>query len=250
MSPTGRRDHDGERYRAILETAARLICERGYEGTSMQEVAAACRMTKAGLYHHIQSKEQLLAAIMSYGMDMFEQQVLAQVKDIADPVERLRACMRRNIHLVTRDLSKEVTIILHEHATLHGEAREYIDGRKKRYVRFLETSFAEAVREGRMRTIDPTVAAFSFLGQVLWIYKWFRPDGRLTDEQIADGMVDVFFHGLLPRQGTVQAAVQGTVQAAVQPRQGPLTQDAGTQQEAGAQQAPAAPVVPLFGGKA
>ena len=41
--------------------------------------------------------------------------------------------------------------------------------------------------------MDPTVGAFSFLGMVLWIYKWFKPDGRLTDEQIADGMVDMLF---------------------------------------------------------
>jgi AcrR family transcriptional regulator len=197
MSSAGRKDGD-ERYRAILETAARLFCERGYEGTSMQEVAAACQMTKAGLYHHIQSKEALLLAIMSYGMDLFEQRVLAQVKDIPDPLVRLRETLQRNVHLVTRDLSKEVTIILHEHATLHGEGREFIDGRKKRYVRFLETTIAEAVREGKLRPVDPTVAAFSLLGMVLWVYKWFRPDGRLTDEQLADGMVDLLLNGLLP----------------------------------------------------
>ncbi|MFB1478895.1 TetR/AcrR family transcriptional regulator [Corallococcus sp. RDP092CA] len=194
MTPTGRRPDEGERYRTILETAARLICERGYEGTSMQEIAAACRMTKAGLYHHIQNKEQLLFAIMNYGMDVFEEQVLAPVQDVADPVERLRQCMRQNIHLVTSGRSKEVIIILHEHATLTGEAREYIDRRKKRYVRFLEDSFAEAHRQGRLRgAVDPTVAAFSFLGMILWVYKWFKPDGRLSEEQIADGMVELLF---------------------------------------------------------
>src|SRR5690242_16723444 len=139
---SGRKQEDGERYQAILETAARLICERGYEGTSMQEIAAACRMTKAGLYHHAQNKEQLLFDIMSYGMGAFEQQVLEQVREIPDPVERLRECMRLNIHLVTGGCSKEVIIILHEHATLTGEARAFIDGRKKRYVRFLEDSFS------------------------------------------------------------------------------------------------------------
>ncbi|CAM4365989.1 TetR/AcrR family transcriptional regulator [Corallococcus exiguus] len=194
MTPTGRKPDEGERYRAILETAARLICERGYEGTSMQEIAAACRMTKAGLYHHIQNKEQLLFAIMNYGMDVFEEQVLAPVQAVADPVERLRQCMRQNIHLVTSGRSKEVIIILHEHATLTGEAREYIDRRKKRYVRFLEDAFAEANRLGRLRgVVDPTVAAFSFLGMILWVYKWFKPDGRLTEEQIADGMVELLF---------------------------------------------------------
>ncbi|NOK08053.1 TetR/AcrR family transcriptional regulator [Corallococcus exercitus] len=196
MTPTGRKPDEGERYRTILETAARLICERGYEGTSMQEIAAACRMTKAGLYHHIQNKEQLLFAIMNYGMDVFEEQVLGPVQDVADPVERLRQCMRHNIHLVTSGRSKEVIIILHEHATLTGEAREYIDRRKKRYVRFLEDAFAEANRLGRLRgVVDPTVAAFSFLGMILWVYKWFKPDGRLSEEQIADGMVELLFPG-------------------------------------------------------
>ncbi|WP_224240239.1 TetR/AcrR family transcriptional regulator [Hyalangium gracile] len=193
---TPRRPDDGERYRAILETAARLICERGYEGTSMQEIADACRLTKAGLYHYIQNKEQLLSAIMGYGMDLFEGQVLAKVADIADPVERLRDCMRRNIELVTRGANKEVIIILHEHATLTGEAREYIDRRKKQYVRFIEATFSEAVRQGRMRPIDPTIVAFSFLGMVLWVYKWFKPDGRLTEDQIISGMLDLFFAGL------------------------------------------------------
>ncbi len=194
---SGRKQDDGERYRAIMETAARLICERGYEGTSMQEIAAACRMTKAGLYHHVQNKEQLLFDIMSYGMSAFEQQVLDQVRELPDPVERLRECMRLNIHLVTGGCSKEVIIILHEHATLTGEARAFIDGRKKRYVRFLEDSFSEAVRLGRIRPVQPTVAAFSFLGMVLWIYKWFQPDGRLSAEQVSDGMVDLLFTGLV-----------------------------------------------------
>ncbi|NMO16151.1 TetR/AcrR family transcriptional regulator [Pyxidicoccus fallax] len=193
MTHSGRRPEEGERYRAILETAARLICERGYEGTSMQEIAAACRMTKAGLYHHIQNKEQLLFAIMNYGMDLFEEQVLSKVQDIADPVERLRACMRHNILLVTRGWSKEVIIILHEHATLTGETRAFIDARKKKYVDFLEEAFAQAAQQGRIRPVDPTIGAFSFLGMVLWIYKWFKPDGRLTDDQLADGMVDLLF---------------------------------------------------------
>jgi TetR/AcrR family transcriptional regulator, cholesterol catabolism regulator len=195
---SGRRQDDGERYRAILETAARLICERGYEGTSMQEIAAACRMTKAGLYHHVQNKEQLLFDIMSYGMDVFEQQVLEQVRSNPDPVERLRECMRLNIHLVTGGCCKEVIIILHEHATLRGEARAFIDGRKKAYVRFLEDSFSEAVRLGRIRAVQPTVAAFSFLGMILWIYKWYQPDGRLSAEQVATEMVELLFTGLVP----------------------------------------------------
>ena len=203
MSSNRRKREEGEgteRYRAILETAARVICLKGYEGTSMQEIAQACELTKAGLYHHIQSKENLLLAIMDYGMDLFEEQVLSQVSSIPDPVLRLKACMARNIKLVTRGWSKEITIILHEHATLHGPAGVHINVRKKKYVRFLEESFQEAIDKGLIRPVNPKVAAFSFLGMVLWIYKWFQPDGKLTDEEVAEGMIDLLFTGLEPRR--------------------------------------------------
>jgi len=180
----------------VLETAARLICEKGYEAASVQDIADACGLTKAGLYYYIRSKEELLLEIMSYGMDIFEERVLLQVLNIADPVERLKACMEKNIFLVTEGWSKEVTIILHEHETLTGAARTQINARKKRYVHFLEASFEEAIRDGRIRPIDPRVAAFSFLGQVLWIYKWFRPDGKIPAAQLAREMQDLFFGGL------------------------------------------------------
>ena len=165
----------------------------------MQEIAEACGLTKAGLYHHIKTKEALLLAIMHYGMDMFDDMVLAKVADIADPVARLRECMARNIALVTQDASKEVTIILHEHQTLTGTARDEINMRKKRYVRFLEAAFREASERGQIRPVDPTLAAFSFLGMVLWIYKWYRADGKLSAQKLSDGMIDLFFEGLMPR---------------------------------------------------
>ncbi|HYO12117.1 MAG TPA: TetR/AcrR family transcriptional regulator [Thermoanaerobaculia bacterium] len=185
-----------ERHRRVLETAARLIREKGYEAASVQDIADACGLTKAGLYYYIRSKEDLLLEIMSYGMDIFEERVLLPVLAIADPVERLKACMERNIQLVTEERSREVTIILHEHETLTGAARQQINARKKRYVHVLESSFEEAMREGKIRRVEPTVAAFSFLGMVLWLYKWYRPDGKIPPAELAREMEDLFFGGL------------------------------------------------------
>jgi len=186
-----------ERHQAILESAARVICAKGYDGATIQEIADACGLTKAGLYHHIQSKENLLAEIMFYGMDLFEAEVLAHVEGIEDPVLRLMACMDRNIKMVTRGKCKEVTVILHEHATLTGDAGKRINARKKKYVTFLERGFEEAIARGRIRPVSPTVAAYSFLGMVLWTYKWFRPDGKLSDERVAADMIDLLFTGLV-----------------------------------------------------
>jgi len=164
----------------------------------MQEIAEACDLTKAGLYHHIRTKEALLVAIMDYGMDLFDEQVLAKVEHITDPLARLRATMARNLELVTGS-SKEVTIILHEHQTLTGDAKTQINARKKRYVSFLESTFREAIARGQVRaTIDPTLAAFNFLGVVLWTYKWYQPGGRLDPQALTDGVIDLFFRGVLP----------------------------------------------------
>jgi AcrR family transcriptional regulator len=188
-----------QRYHEILERAARLIFQRGYEATSMQDIAESCGLTKAGLYHHIKTKETLLLAIMHYGMDLFDDKVLAQVAHIADPVARLRETMARNITLVTLDSSKEVTIILHEHQTLTGAAKQEINTRKKRYVGFLEAGFRQALERGQIRPVDPTLAAFSFLGVVLWTYKWYSAEGKISPQQLSDGMIDLFFEGLMPR---------------------------------------------------
>jgi TetR/AcrR family transcriptional regulator, cholesterol catabolism regulator len=190
---------ESPKLRRILERAARLIFEKGYEGTSMQDIADACGLTKAGLYHHVATKEALLIAIMEYGMDLFEEVVLARVEHIRDPLERLRQTMACNIELVTQDSSKEVTIILHEHQTLTGAAEKKINGRKKRYVRFLEDAFKQAMASGQIRNVDPTIASFSFLGSVLWSYKWYRPEGRITPQQLSDGTIDLFFNGLVTK---------------------------------------------------
>lgn len=194
----GKTEESERRFREILDRSARVICQGGYEATSMQQIAEACGLTKAGLYHHVATKEALLGAIMDYGMDLFEERVLAKVRDIEDPLERLRACMDRNIDLVTHGSSKEVTIILHEHQTLTGKAQARINARKKSYVRFLEDGFRAAQKQKQIRKVDPTLAAFSFLGTVLWIYKWYRPDGALTPVELSKGMIDLFFHGLVP----------------------------------------------------
>jgi hypothetical protein len=63
----------------------------------------------------------------------------------------------------------------------------------------LEDSFRQAMAAGQIRQIDPTIASFSFLGSVLWTYKWYRPDGRITPQQLSDATIDLFFNGLVIR---------------------------------------------------
>ncbi|MFQ5744018.1 MAG: TetR family transcriptional regulator [Acidobacteriota bacterium] len=194
--PRVRLDHE-TRQGQIYAAAARIFCDKGYGQASMSDIAAAMGMTKAGIYHHIVSKDELLFGIMSYGMDLFEEMVLDRVSQIRDPVERLRAAIRGHVLLVTRDRPKEVTVVLNESHTLKGEYRELINKRKRCYIRFLEATFNEMIDQGLTQSIDPRVATFAMLGMINWIYQWYRPEGRLKDTELAEFLTDLFLHGVL-----------------------------------------------------
>lgn len=196
--PRAARLNHPARQAQIYETAARVFCEKGYEKASMGDIAESLGMTKAGVYHHIESKDELLFAIISYGMDLFEKQVLDRVTGIRDPMERLRATLRAHLLLVLRDRPKEVTVILHETSALPAAARARVNARKKRYIRFLEKTIRELVMRKEARRVDPSIAAFALLGMVNWTYQWYRPGGRLDAAELADAMTDFYLKGLLP----------------------------------------------------
>lgn len=191
-----RLDHETRREQ-ILEAAARLICQKGFGQASMSDLAAEMGMTKAGIYHHIVSKDELLFEIMSYALDLFEEKVLDRVEKIRDPVERVRATIRGYVLLITRDRPKELTVVLHESNALTGEYREKIERRKRRYVRFLERTYRELVREGLARDIDPRVVTFATLGMINWIYQWYRPGGRVEDTDLSEALIELLLNGLL-----------------------------------------------------
>src|ERR1700734_4402840 len=89
-----------ESLQEILRTAARLFQQRGYDATSMNDVAASLKLSKGGLYHHFQSKDEILFEIMNHAMDITEERVLGPVRGIANPEERLRALVPLHLQVV------------------------------------------------------------------------------------------------------------------------------------------------------
>jgi len=187
--------------REICRVAARVFYEKGYDGTSVQEVAAAVGLTKAGLYHHIESKDHLLFEIMNYGMDILQEEVLDKVKSIADPMEKLRQTILGHIDLIVRARDREITVILHENRSLKGALRKKINARKRDYIHYLESLIA-AVQEqkGTAPLVPPRLAAFALLGMINWLYQWYQRDGGIKQHELAHQYADFFFRGLL---GTV-----------------------------------------------
>jgi len=180
----------------ILRASARLFQQQGYDGTSMNDVAAALRLSKGGLYHHFQSKDEILFNLMSHAMDITEEKVINPVKAVADPEERLRTLIRLHIGVVLSERDREITVMLHENHPLSPALRKRINARKKDYVHFLENLVAEVQRvRGTKGSVTPRAAAFALLGMINWIYQWYRPQGTLQEETLAQQYTEIFFQG-------------------------------------------------------
>jgi len=189
----------------ILRTAARLFQQRGYDATSMNDVAAALKLSKGGLYHHFQSKDEILFEIMNHAMEITQERVLNPVIDIADPEERLRALIRLHIEVVIGPRDREITVMLHENHPLPPALRRRINSRKKDYVHFLEKLMAE-VQEKRLggngkvhrgvSKVSPRAAAFALLGMLNWIYQWYKPEGELQAQNLIPQFTELIFGGI------------------------------------------------------
>src|SRR6202167_491311 len=185
----------------ILRTAARLFQQRGYDATSMNDVAAALKLSKGGLYHHFQSKDEILFEIMNHAMQITEERVLNPVRGIADAEERLRALIRLHIEVVLSPRDREITVMLHENHPLPPALRKRINARKKDYIHFLENLMAEVQGKAQLShsaksKVSPRAAAFALLGMINWIYQWYKPEGNLQAQNLIPQFTDLIFGGI------------------------------------------------------
>jgi len=187
-----------QKLREICRIAARVFYEKGYDGASMQDIAEAVDLTKAGLYHHVGSKDRLLFEIMNYGMDILDETVVQKVKDIADPREKLRQTIIGHIDLIVRARDLEITVILHENRSLRGPLRKKINARKRAYIDLLEEMIVKLQDQpGAKLLVSPRLGAFALLGMINWLYQWYQPEGPVKQSELAETYTDFFFRGLM-----------------------------------------------------
>jgi TetR/AcrR family transcriptional regulator, cholesterol catabolism regulator len=180
----------------ICMKAARAFVERGFDATSVNDIAAALGVTKPGLYHYITSKEALFFDIVSLGMDWLDEDVIKPVEGIKDPEERLRQIILRHATLTACN-EGWITILLDEMHALPSGQRKKIERRKRRYMELVRDTLRELEAAGRLRDVDPTVATLAVLGMIIWLPRWVRPGGRLTPEHVAAQVSQLALDGLL-----------------------------------------------------
>lgn len=173
--------------------------EHGYEATSMNLIAERADLTKPGLYYHFKSKQELLFAIMSHAMDFLEKETLAVTLSSSSNEQRLKRILFGHARMIAQEGEGTFTVlVIDETHVLTPDDRRMITHRKRAYYEVIRATLNELGKEKKLRdNIDTTVAAFSLLGMVMWISKWYRPGGPLNPEAVADGVSDLALAAVL-----------------------------------------------------
>src|SRR5579862_1964239 len=174
----------------LTRVAARLFAERGYDGTSLADVAEAVGIQKASLYHHIEAKEDLLWEGARAGAEAFHA-ALDGVPDDGPATEKIRLALRAHLRVVADQLDA-ATVFTREWRSLSGERRERFLAERHRYEEGIRELFREGLERGELRSdLDVAAAALLFLSAANWAYTWLRPGGD------TDALADRFFGVLL-----------------------------------------------------
>lgn len=187
-SGSGRREQ-------IIQAAANLFCARGYEASSMRDIATTLNIEAASLYHHIKSKEEILETIC-FGMAETFLNGIREVNDIYfNAEERLRMAIQNHVRILTSNLSQS-TVFLHEWRSLKGEKLIAFKQLRDQYEKGFRTIVQDGMNEDIFGEVDARFAVLSILSSVNWIAEWYREDGAMSSDEIASRISDFVLGGL------------------------------------------------------
>ncbi len=182
---------------AVLRTAARLFNEKGFHASSLDEVAERLNVTKPTLYYYAKNKDDILFGCVRIGLEMMRDAISVVSDSGGSAIEKLRAAMHAYAMIVTMDFGMCVIRV--------GEDALELDNKKK--LRALKVGIDRefrklielAIQEGSLAPTDPKIAAFIVAGGLGWIGRWYRPNGPLSAEEVADQAVATLLSGLYVR---------------------------------------------------
>lgn len=208
MSTTSRRPA-AQRYQQILDAATEIFHKRGYADSSIQEIADEVGILKGSLYYYMNSKEDLLYNLMMKVHDGTDE-ILEEVKALegVTPLQRLRTY----VHLtVTYNLDHlpGITVYYHEVDRLQPERRAKIIERRRPHELNVTEMIQQAQAMGECDPdADPRLIRNMLFGALIWVYRWYRPEGRVSREVIADACADFVMHGVVGKTNPAAARLE------------------------------------------
>ncbi len=168
----------------ILTLAGHLFSQRGYHATSMRELARHLNLQGGSLYAHINSKEELLLEVVRQAAERFLG-VLEEAGRERDPKARFKALVRGHLRVIAQELPR-ATVFFHEWKHLSPPLLEEAKALRRRYEEGVQGIIQEGVDQGVFRVENLRLATLFVLSALNWTYQWYRPDGPLSLEEIAE----------------------------------------------------------------
>ncbi len=192
-----RRGRPGYDLESLLAVAVRLFNERGYDGTSMEDLSRKLGITKSAIYHHVPSKEELLRLATGRALDgLFAEVDRLEVVD-GRAIDRLEHLVRGSVVLLANELPF-VTLLLRVRGNTKVERAAL--ARRREFDHLVAELVAKAAAEGDLRSdIDPAMAARLLFGMVNSLIEWYRPRAAAAADDLAAAVVAMAFDGLRVR---------------------------------------------------
>ncbi|WP_284741444.1 TetR/AcrR family transcriptional regulator [Amycolatopsis sp. RTGN1] len=174
----------------LYEHATRLFAERGFAGTSLQDIADALGITRPALYYYVKSKEELLAKLVTEVTNGPLEELTELVAQDVDPVRKLRGIVEIIVGRRARQ-PERFRLLIRSEAELPAALTEAYDEGRRAVLKTIAGVIEEGVRVGRFRPVDARVAALGVLGMCNWVAWWFHPGGRDTAEAVVEQLADM-----------------------------------------------------------
>jgi AcrR family transcriptional regulator len=196
-APRARRGRPGYSLDGLLAVAVTVFNERGYDGTSMEDLSGRLGIGKSSIYHHVDSKEELLGLALDRALDALFAITVEPAVTEGPAIERLQQVVRRAVAVLVEELPY-VTLLLRVRGNTDTEQRAL--ARRREFDRFVSDLVAEAAAAGDLRAdIEPGLISRLLFGAVNSLIEWYRPERGGHAEEIADAMVAMYLDGLRTR---------------------------------------------------
>lgn len=185
----------------ILSAAAGIISAKGFEATSMQDIANAVNLQKASLYHHFTSKQEILLALLDNALFLLTNRLEVVRAANLSPPEKLRQAMVAYLDIIAAQQNLSSVLLL-EYRSLDPDLRSQHVLRRDRFEHLWRDLIAEGMEAGIFYCADPSLAGRAILGVLNWTVTWYRHNGPSSAEEIADQFTNLFLNGLLVREAS------------------------------------------------
>lgn len=180
----------------ILEAAAQVFRQKGFHGASMQDIAKAVSLQKASLYHHVSSKQEILLALLDRALELLLERISVISSQDLPADKKLKQMVRAYLQILAENMDLSA-VLLFEHRSLERKQHARHVPNRDRFETLWRNVLDEGVAAGCFHCDDPSLTTRAILGILNWTITWYRPNGPLTIDEIADHYSSLLLNGLL-----------------------------------------------------